>query len=258
MKGLPLPKVSLVIPFLNSARYLREAVESVLLQTVRDWELLLVDGGSRDGSRKIALDFAARRPGQIRVLGRRSKPLGIFASRVLAAKNALAPLIALLDSDDAWDPTLLRERLAGYRRAFGARPGVVFGPSVHWRLGNSSRRLELQPVPKPGLYLPPALLPQFLEQGYIKTPTTSGTLLARTILLECAHLSRLAGRHMLEDQYLWSFAALRHPILVQPRPLVWYRRRTDSICGQGMARGDLDRLRRRHLAWLAAFAGGRA
>ena len=258
MNGGPAPKVSVLVPFLDSDRFLREAVESVFAQTFREWELLLVDGGSTDRSRTLALQWAARRPGQIRVLGERTRPLGIFASRALGARHARAPLAALLDSDDAWDPGLLKERLSGYRRAFGARPGVAFGPALHWRPKSRSRRLQLQPVPKPGLYRPPTLLAEFLENGYIKTPTTSGTLLARTILLESSHLSRRAGRHMPEDQYLWSFAALRHPILVQSRPLVWYRRRPDSTCALGMSRGKLDGLRRRHLTWLASFSGGKA
>jgi len=47
-------RVSIVTPFLNAARFFEESIESVLAQTYRDWELLLVDDGSFDGSTAIA------------------------------------------------------------------------------------------------------------------------------------------------------------------------------------------------------------
>ena len=48
------PAVSIVVPFLNSARYIDEAVASVRVQTLDEWELILVDGGSTDGSERAA------------------------------------------------------------------------------------------------------------------------------------------------------------------------------------------------------------
>ena len=82
IKGL----VSVTIPFYNAQRFLRETVESVLAQTYADWELLLVDDGSTDGSSGIAQSFAATFPGKIFYLehpGHRN--LGVNAARNLGA-----------------------------------------------------------------------------------------------------------------------------------------------------------------------------
>ena len=60
------PAVSVVINFLDEARFLQEAIDSVFAQTHADWELLLVDDGSTDGSVRIARDAAEQNPGRVR------------------------------------------------------------------------------------------------------------------------------------------------------------------------------------------------
>src|SRR5262245_42468246 len=59
------PLVSAIIIFLDEERFLAEAIESVIAQSDRDWELLLVDDGSTDGSTAIARGYAARMPDRI-------------------------------------------------------------------------------------------------------------------------------------------------------------------------------------------------
>lgn len=69
-KGLfmePSPFVSVVTPFYNTREYLAECIESVLSQTYPNWEYILVDNWSTDGSSEIAKDYASRFPGKIRL-----------------------------------------------------------------------------------------------------------------------------------------------------------------------------------------------
>ena len=53
-----MPKVSIIIPVYNVEKYLTECIESVLEQTLSDWELILVNDGSPDGSEEICLNYA--------------------------------------------------------------------------------------------------------------------------------------------------------------------------------------------------------
>src|SRR5258706_2880162 len=76
--------VSVVVIFLNAERFISEAVESVVAQTYGNWELLLVDDGSNDGSTEIARSYAAKFPDKIRYLEHHGhENRGMSASRNL-------------------------------------------------------------------------------------------------------------------------------------------------------------------------------
>src|SRR5262245_40809950 len=60
------PLTSVIIIFLDAAKFIEESIQSVLAQTYGNWELLLVDDGSTDGSTDIALDYVQKWPGKIR------------------------------------------------------------------------------------------------------------------------------------------------------------------------------------------------
>src|SRR5688500_5862580 len=125
------PLISAIIIFLDARRFLAEAVESVLAQTRGDWELLLCDDGSADGSTEIARDYAARHPGRIRYLehpGHANR--GMSATRNLGVRHARGELIALLDADDVWLPDKLAEQVPLLR----AHPeaAMLFGRTHVW------------------------------------------------------------------------------------------------------------------------------
>ena len=85
--------VSAVIIFLNAERFLEEAIESVRAQTYTDWELLLVDDGSTDGSSGCARRHAAAEPGRIRYLDHPGHVnLGMSAARNLGSESAYSSL----------------------------------------------------------------------------------------------------------------------------------------------------------------------
>jgi glycosyltransferase involved in cell wall biosynthesis len=126
------PKVSIVTIFLDAARFLPEALASVAAQDFADWELLLVDDGSGDGSAAIARAAADADPARVRCLahpggGNR----GMGASRNLAFAAARGEFLVRLDADDAFaSPTALSEQVA----LLDAHPdcGLVAGPVEYW------------------------------------------------------------------------------------------------------------------------------
>lgn len=91
------PRVSIVVPFLDAAGWLRECVESLARQTVTDVEILLVDDGSTDNSRAVAHRMAAA-DGRIVVL--EQDHIGPGAARNRGLDAARAPYVTFVDSDD--------------------------------------------------------------------------------------------------------------------------------------------------------------
>src|SRR4051812_45980480 len=104
------PAVSILLPTWNGAVFLAEQLDSILEQTLADFELLVVDDGSTDGTAEIAARYAER-DGRVRLLpatgnrGQKARLLELLA-------EARAPLLAFSDQDDVWDAGKL-EALAG-------------------------------------------------------------------------------------------------------------------------------------------------
>ena len=89
--------VSIIVPVYNVEQYLREAIDSVCEQTYPDWELILVDDGSTDGSGKICDAYAKKDP-RIRIYHTVNR--GVSCARNLGIENACGNWITFLDSDD--------------------------------------------------------------------------------------------------------------------------------------------------------------
>lgn len=91
------PKVSIVVPVYNAEKYLHRCIDSVLAQTYYDWELLLIDDGSKDMSGEICEEYAAKDE-RIRVFHKENG--GVSSARNLGLDNAQGEWIAFADSDD--------------------------------------------------------------------------------------------------------------------------------------------------------------
>ncbi len=95
------PLVSAIVIFFNAEQFLREAVDSVFAQTYDNWELLLVDDGSTDGSISIARSYADRHPERVDYLQHEHQGnRGRSTSRNLGISHARGQYVALLDADD--------------------------------------------------------------------------------------------------------------------------------------------------------------
>jgi glycosyltransferase involved in cell wall biosynthesis len=120
------PLVSVLLPVRNGARFLEEALGSILAQTVRDVEVVAVDDGSTDTTPTILAD-AARRDARIRVL--RTAGTGLVGALEVARAAASAPLLARMDADDRSPPDRLERQL----RFMEQRPDVTLcGTAVRY------------------------------------------------------------------------------------------------------------------------------
>ena len=136
--------VSVIVPTLNAARYLSDALDSVGAQTYDEWEVVLVDGGSTDGTLEIAERYERVR--QIRQGG-----TGLTDAWNCGLEAARGDLIAFLDSDDTWEPQKLSKQVP-LLEAPGGADCVI-----------SKMRFVLEP----GFPPPPGFRPALLESDHV-------------------------------------------------------------------------------------------
>lgn len=103
-------EVSIIMSVYNGEAYMRQAVESLLAQTYREFELLIVDDASTDGTRWILEELAAQ-DGKIRIITNPTN-LGLTRSLNLALRQTHSDLIARMDADDVALPTRLEKQVA--------------------------------------------------------------------------------------------------------------------------------------------------
>src|SRR5882672_4931888 len=107
-----IPKVSVLMPVFNTARYLSDALASISAQTFADFELVAVDDGSNDGSTRILELFAAREK-RMRLVTRENR--GLIATRNELLGAARGELLAWMDSDDVSLPHRLARQVDVFR-----------------------------------------------------------------------------------------------------------------------------------------------
>lgn len=101
-----MPRVSVIIPSYNCARYLGRAIDSVSHQTYKDFDIVLVDDGSTDDTKDVAMQYGRR----LTYLYQQNQ--GVSAARNYAIAKASGELLAYLDADDMWYPGKLEEQVA--------------------------------------------------------------------------------------------------------------------------------------------------
>lgn len=94
-----MPKISIVVPIYNVEKYLRESIDCVLSQTFLDFELLLINDGSKDSSGKICDEYAAK-DSRVRVIHKENG--GLSSARNTGIELASGDYIIFLDPDDYW------------------------------------------------------------------------------------------------------------------------------------------------------------
>ena len=127
--------VSIIMPSYNAARFIGESINSVLLQTYSNWELLIVDDCSKDNSVEVVRKFA--NIDKRVVLFSLEKNVGAAAARNVAIEHAQGQYIAFLDSDDGWDEYKLEKQLA-----FMKQYSYVFTFSNYYVMEENGKKTE--------------------------------------------------------------------------------------------------------------------
>lgn len=209
MSGSPL--ISVVIPAYNSAASIAEAIESVTAQTYENWEIVVVNDGSTDGTGAIVrgLGLPADR---LRYIEQANAGEGLARNR--GVELATGELIAFQDSDDWWEPTKLEEQVAILA---AHQPDVIF--TNGYILGDATRAPLCETS---GYYAADemfALLYQYCPIFAMSVVTTKAALAQAGHFRESGLLSRAC-----EDYDLWlRMAHTGSSFYCMPEQLVGYR-----------------------------------
>jgi len=248
------PLISVIMIFLDERRFIREAIDSVFAQTYPQWELLLIDDGSSDGSSEIARGVAAQHAQRVRYLEHAAhQNLGMSASRNLGIRHANGTFIAFLDADDVWEPAKLQQEIG----ILNSHPtaAMVFGAAQWWyswtgRIDDQDRdfvrRVSVQPN---SLIQPPELLIALLEN---ETVTTTLALIRRDAFVRAGGFEE-TFRGLYEDQVFSAKICSKEPVYVADACWYKWRKHPDSSCSHAVAEGRYSLARRAYLSWLLNY-----
>ena len=233
-------EVSVFIPVHNGEKYLAQAIESVLGQTHRELELVVIDDGSTDGSLAI-MERYARADRRVRVFTQENRGVTATANRGL--EEARGDWVARLDADDLFLPEKIERQLAFVKR----HPDLRIAGTRGWFMNDRGRSLGL--VGTEG----PFTREEFLRRRQSGEPVFfihSSTLMHREAMLAIGGYRTQFVQA--EDVDLWLRAAERGYLLLKiPEPLVLYRIHRESLT---MARNAEQKLCHR---WVMACAQAR-
>jgi len=155
-----MPLVSILIPAFQAAPFIRRALESVRVQTHTEWEILVIEDGSDDGTASIVEEFAASVAQSVRYENNGAN-LGVSTSRNRAMALATGEWIAFLDADDWWTPEHLAAGLATLEA------GADFCCSGFYLYDEPSQKVTGTLIPEPSLFENP--LASLFKSNFIQT-----------------------------------------------------------------------------------------
>jgi len=206
------PGVSAIIPAYNYARYLPEAIASVLAQTHANLEVLVVDDGSTDETREVVARFTDPR---VRYVWQQNA--GLSAARNTGVREARFAYVAFLDADDFWAPEFLTRVLARFQQ-LGESCAMVAAATN--RVDSESRVLPENRHAR----VDDAWTDQLTARNFClrNRPLSSSVVIRRAVFAECGEFDPALKSS--EDRDMWIRITERHGAWFIPEPLASIRR----------------------------------
>ena len=211
-------KVSIILPTYNRASYILEAIDSVRNQTYTNWELIVVDDGSKDNTAELVTQVPDERVKLYKTAAR----LGITGTRNEGLRKVNGDYIAFIDSDDLWAPVKLEKQVA----ALTEYPDAMFSLTGGYNFRKQGEPVEFFYKQTEGVRYGDLLIPIFKSE--VATPTPS--LLFRKECLEKTGFFNEA-KFFADADFIISLA--RHYKGVVLYESLFYRRLHDSNISSG-------------------------
>jgi len=196
------PLISVVIPLYNKEKYVRRAVDSVLAQSFRNFELIVVNDGSTDNSPAIVRQYSDPR---IRLIDQENR--GVSAARNRGIRDAQGELIAFLDADDEWKSTFLEtiKKLAANYPSAG-----LYVTSYRIVMPNGRERDAKFRTVRPA-YI--GVVQNYFGNAYRDAIVTSNTaVIAKRVFDTVGFFDE--GIRFGEDLLMWYKVALTHDVVI--------------------------------------------
>lgn len=219
------PRVSVLMPVYNGERWIRQALDSALAQTWRDFEIVVYDDGSRDASRAIALEYQAAHPGHVRVFWQENAGLARVRNATLAV--ARGELLAFLDCDDVWMPHHLATAVA----CFDSDPGLGLVHANILRIGPEGEVLDPARPRWRARHRGDPFAALLLRREHISNVTA---VVRRSVIDRVGEFD--PRFHGCEDRDLWLRVAHDHPVRYIDEVTAYYRMHGNNTSG------NLDRM----------------
>lgn len=206
------PKFSIIVPLYNKAPYIKKALDSIVSQSFKDWECIIMDDGSTDNSVAICEEYITHHTLHIKhntlnII--HQKNAGVAAARNAGVAASHGDYVAFLDADDWWEPTYLKEMdilIHEYPDA-----GIYCTNYVYYKPGKTQVALKLARgyMNYPDVYL----------QGPMPI-WTGATCMPRKVFDEMGGFP--VGIKLGEDFLLWAKTALKYKVAFCEKPLAYY------------------------------------
>lgn len=234
------PKISVILPVYNGQDYLTEAIDSVLSQSFSDFELIIVNDGSTDGSAAIIEKLGDSR---IRFFQQSNKGLAATLNRAISL--ARGAYIARQDQDDVCLPSRFERQVA----FLDANPDVgMVGTSAEIRVGNErTNRYLKHPVANASLKF--GLL---FDNHFVH----SSVMIRRSVLEGLGGYSEDSARQPPEDYELWSRVMKKYKLANLPEVLLAYREVEGSMSRTGLNPflPNLIKISSENIAWASGLS----
>ena len=225
-------KVSVIMPCYNGESYLAEAIESVVAQSYKNWELIIWDDASNDSSFAVAKSYSQKFP-QIKVYQGTSNQ-GISEVRNQAIARSQGEFIALLDCDDVWEKTKLEKQIK-----FMIEKNSHFSYTKNSLIDQYSQLLLKEDV-----FRSTCSYKNLLKKNFIACPTV---MISKFLLVDLKFEGKLN-----EDYLLWLRITKTFDLVAQglPEVLSRYRISTNSLSSNKRKSAiNIWRLYRQHLGF---------
>jgi len=211
-------KISVVIPTYNSSAYLEDALDSVLTQTRAVSEVIVVDDGSIDDTKKIVGNYVAIYPDRVKYFYQKNK--GPAAARNKGIEEACGNYIAFLDSDDVWLPEKIEKQTLLFKNHDYAMVYCDMKHEVDGRIVFNSYLKEKNYK----LFGSGSLYNSLLKENFIFTPTV---IVKKEVFEDIGYFDE--AYRICEDYHMWLRIAKHYKIGFLNEPLVVRKRHNSNI-----------------------------